>query len=68
MTYSQNKLFVGVRVPELYRRFKIICLQVYSGEVARLRSYVTQRPPFDVKNPYMSPIAVNNNIHKVNMG
>ncbi len=33
------------------------------GEVARLRSYVTQRPPFDVKNPYMAPIKVNKNIH-----
>lgn len=42
--------------------------KVYSGEVARLRSYVTQRPPFDVKNPYMSPIAVNNNIHKESSG
>ena len=39
--------------------------KVYTGEVARLRSYITQRPPFDVKNPYMSTIKVNDNIHKV---
>ena len=32
--------------------------KLYTGEVARLRSYVTQRPPFDVKNPYMAPIKV----------
>lgn len=37
--------------------------RVFSGEVARLRSYVTQRPPFDVKNPYLSPIVVNRNLH-----
>ena len=39
--------------------------KVYTGEVARLKSYITQRPPFDVKNPYMSPIKINRNIHKV---
>merc|ERR1719297_426277 len=37
--------------------------KLYTGEVARLRSYITQRPPFDVKNPYMAPIKVNKNIH-----
>merc|ERR1719445_2085421 len=37
--------------------------KVYTGEVARLRSYVTQRPPFDAKNPYMAPIKVNKNLH-----
>ena len=33
--------------------------RVYGGEPARLRSFITQRPPFDPKNPYMSPILVN---------
>jgi len=42
--------------------------KVYTGEVARLRSYITQRPPFDVKNPYMSTIKVNDNIHKEGSG
>ena len=37
--------------------------RLYTGEVARLKSYVTQRPPFDVKNPYMATIAVNRNLH-----
>ena len=37
--------------------------RVFKGEVARLNSYVTQRPPFDVKNPYMAPINVNKNWH-----
>jgi len=42
--------------------------KVYTGEAARLKSYITQRPPFDVKNPYMSPIKVNRNIHKEGSG
>lgn len=42
--------------------------KLYTGEVARLRSYVTQRPPFDVKNPYMAPIKVNRNIHNSGSG
>merc|ERR1719229_581273 len=33
------------------------------GEPARLNSLKTQRPPFDVKNPYMAPIKVNRNLH-----
>ena len=37
--------------------------KLYTGEVARLKSYITQRPPFDVKNPYMAPIKINKNIH-----
>jgi len=37
--------------------------KVYTGEVARLKSYITQRPPFDAKNPYMAPISVNRNLH-----
>merc|ERR1719474_53406 len=37
--------------------------RVFKGEVARLRSYVTQRPPFDLKNPWMAPIKVNRNLH-----
>lgn len=37
--------------------------KLYTGEPARLRSLITQRPPFDVKNPYMSVIKVNRNLH-----
>lgn len=42
--------------------------KLYTGEVARLKSYITQRPPFDVKNPYMAPIKVNKNIHNSGSG
>lgn len=37
--------------------------KVFSGEVARIRSYQNQRPPFDVKNPFLAPIKVNRNLH-----
>lgn len=36
--------------------------RVFRGEVARLNSYKTQRPPFDMKNPYMAPVKVNRNL------
>merc|ERR1719195_1275387 len=51
--YEHKELGAGDYKPE----------KLYTGEVARLRSYVTQRPPFDVKNPYMAPIKINKNIH-----
>lgn len=38
--------------------------KMYRGEVARLRSFITQRPPFDMKNPFMATITVNRNLHK----
>ncbi|XP_044733149.1 NADPH--cytochrome P450 reductase isoform X2 [Chrysoperla carnea] len=38
--------------------------RVYTGEIARLYSYQTQRPPFDAKNPYLAPIVVNRELHK----
>eukprot|EP00096_Caligus_rogercresseyi_P016434 TRINITY_DN908_c0_g2_i1.p1 TRINITY_DN908_c0_g2~~TRINITY_DN908_c0_g2_i1.p1 ORF type:complete len:712 (-),score=230.38 TRINITY_DN908_c0_g2_i1:619-2754(-) len=37
--------------------------KIYVGEPARLRSFQTQRPPFDQKNPYLSEIKVNRNLH-----
>nr|CAB3265046.1 NADPH--cytochrome P450 reductase [Phallusia mammillata] len=37
---------------------------VYKGEVARLHSYKNQRPPYDAKNPYLSPVIVNKELHK----
>ncbi|CAG0924958.1 unnamed protein product, partial [Notodromas monacha] len=38
--------------------------KIYSGEVARIRSYVTQRPPFDAKNPFLATIVAHREIHK----
>lgn len=38
--------------------------KIYTGEVARLHSYTNQRPPFDAKNPFMSKLSVNRELHK----
>ncbi|XP_055598762.1 NADPH--cytochrome P450 reductase [Uranotaenia lowii] len=38
--------------------------RLYTGEVARLHSLQTQRPPFDAKNPFMAPIKINRELHK----
>lgn len=37
--------------------------KVYTGEVARLHSYKTQRPPFDPKNPFMSQMTLKRELH-----
>jgi len=37
---------------------------IFTGEVARLRSYTKQRPPFDAKNPYLAPLRVNTQLQK----
>ncbi|XP_063225113.1 NADPH--cytochrome P450 reductase [Bacillus rossius redtenbacheri] len=38
--------------------------RVYTGEMARLHSLKNQRPPFDAKNPFLSKIKVNRELHK----
>nr|CAG4640676.1 EOG090X027R [Eulimnadia texana] len=38
--------------------------KVFTGEVARLKSYVTQRPPFDAKNPFLAPVVAWKELHK----
>lgn len=40
--------------------------KLFTGEITRLRSHLPekQRPPFDAKNPFMSTILVNKELHK----
>ena len=38
--------------------------KIYRGEIARLHSYTNQRAPFDAKNPFMSGLLVNRELHK----
>lgn len=38
--------------------------RIYTGEVARLHSLQTQRPPFDAKNPFLAAIKTNRELHK----
>lgn len=37
--------------------------KIFTGEPARLRSFITQKPPFDAKNPFLAPLAVNKELH-----
>ncbi|KAL8560658.1 hypothetical protein ACOMHN_052674 [Nucella lapillus] len=38
--------------------------EVFTGEVTRIRSLAEQKPPFDVKNPYLALLTVNRELHK----
>ncbi|XP_064612724.1 NADPH--cytochrome P450 reductase-like isoform X2 [Liolophura sinensis] len=38
--------------------------KVFTGEVVRLGSFKTQKPPFDSKNPYLAPVSINKELHK----
>lgn len=38
--------------------------KVFTGEIARLKSYETQKPPFDAKNPFMAKVVVNRELYK----
>ncbi|CAN0328319.1 NADPH--cytochrome P450 reductase [Lampetra fluviatilis] len=40
--------------------------KVFAGEMSRLKSYETQKPPFDAKNPYLSPVTVNRKTNRGN--
>nr|AHM93010.1 NADPH-cytochrome P450 reductase [Laodelphax striatellus] len=55
---------VSIRQYQLVEHTEINTDRVYTGEVARLHSLKNQRPPFDVKNPYLAPISVNRELHK----
>lgn len=37
---------------------------VFSGEIARLNSYKTQKPPFDLKNPFLSSMIASRELYK----
>ncbi|XP_054273617.1 NADPH--cytochrome P450 reductase [Macrosteles quadrilineatus] len=55
---------VSVRQYQLTEHPDINPERVYTGEVARLHSLKNQRPPFDMKNPYLAPVKVNRELHK----
>ncbi|GAB1608413.1 NADPH--cytochrome P450 reductase-like [Argonauta hians] len=38
--------------------------QYFQGEMFRIGSYITQKPPYDAKNPFMAPVAVNRELFK----
>ncbi|XP_041920136.1 P450 (cytochrome) oxidoreductase b isoform X1 [Alosa sapidissima] len=38
--------------------------KVYTGELGRLKSFESQKPPFDSKNPFLAPVTVNRKLNK----
>nr|CAG4641507.1 EOG090X027R [Eurycercus lamellatus] len=51
------------------RQYKLVVPDVtpeklFTGEIARLRAYQTQRPPFDAKNPFLSKVLAWKELHK----
>ncbi|CAG5125401.1 unnamed protein product, partial [Candidula unifasciata] len=38
--------------------------KIFTGEVARVGSFANQKPPYDVKNPYLASVTVNRELHK----
>lgn len=54
---------ISVRQYSLTEHADIEKDRIFTGEVARLHSFTTQRPPFDVKNPYIAPIKINRELH-----
>ncbi|CAB0008926.1 unnamed protein product, partial [Nesidiocoris tenuis] len=55
---------VSIRQYKLTEHTDSVPERVYTGEVARLFSFINQRPPFDLKNPYLAPIKVNRELNK----
>ncbi|XP_010891863.2 NADPH--cytochrome P450 reductase isoform X1 [Esox lucius] len=52
------------------RQYKLVVLtdinvdKVYTGEMGRLKSFETQKPPFDAKNPYLATVATNRQLNQ----
>ncbi|XP_041948537.1 NADPH--cytochrome P450 reductase-like isoform X1 [Alosa sapidissima] len=53
-----------VRQFELVTHSDLTMTQVFTGEMSRLRSYQTQRPPFDAKNPFLAEVTANRKLNK----
>lgn len=54
---------VSIRQYKLTEHLDLPADRIYTGEIARLHSLKTQRPPYDAKNPYLAPIKVNRELH-----
>lgn len=55
---------VSIRQYKLTEHTEVDLDRVYTGEVARINSFKNQRPPFDAKNPFLSTVRVNRELHK----
>ncbi|XP_036392884.1 NADPH--cytochrome P450 reductase-like isoform X2 [Megalops cyprinoides] len=55
----------SIRQYELVVHTDVNMNKVYTGELGRLKSFETQKSPFDAKNPFLAPVTAN---HKLNKG
>ncbi|XP_043272272.1 NADPH--cytochrome P450 reductase isoform X2 [Venturia canescens] len=54
---------VSIRQYKLTEHLDLPAERIYTGEIARLHSLKSQRPPYDAKNPYLAPVIVNRELH-----
>ncbi|KAL4647662.1 NADPH-cytochrome P450 reductase-like [Arapaima gigas] len=54
----------SIRQYELVLHTDVNMNKVYTGELARLKSFETQKPPFDAKNPFLASVNVNRKLNK----
>ncbi|XP_076364602.1 cytochrome P450 reductase isoform X1 [Tachypleus tridentatus] len=55
ISVRQYQLIVHTDLPEN---------KIFTGEVSRLNSFKTQKPPYDAKNPYLAPVKINRELYK----
>ncbi|KAF4108336.1 NADPH--cytochrome P450 reductase isoform X1 [Onychostoma macrolepis] len=54
----------SIRQFELVVHNDINMNQVYTGEMGRLKSFQTQKPPYESKNPFLATVTVNRKLNK----
>ncbi|XP_029468564.1 NADPH--cytochrome P450 reductase isoform X2 [Rhinatrema bivittatum] len=54
----------SIRQYELVLHTDINMNKLYTGEMGRLKSYETQKPPFDAKNPFLALVSVNRKLNE----
>ncbi|XP_059370960.1 NADPH--cytochrome P450 reductase-like isoform X2 [Carassius carassius] len=54
----------SIRQYELKVHSDVNMNKVYTGELGRLKSFESQKPPFDSKNPFLAPVTVNRKLNK----
>lgn len=54
----------SIRQYELVVHTDINMNKVYTGEMGRLKSYESQKPPFDAKNPFLAPVTLNRKLNQ----
>ncbi|XP_057207943.1 P450 (cytochrome) oxidoreductase b isoform X2 [Triplophysa rosa] len=54
----------SIRQYELKEHTDLNMNKIYTGELGRLKSFESQKPPFDAKNPFLALVTVNRKLNK----